>query len=331
VRVAALIVTHNRRQTLAATLPRVLAEAVDRVMVVDNSSTDDTGPWLAAQDDPRVEVLRLAENTGGAGGFAAGLAALMAGPQAPDWTVLFDDDAWPCPGAIAAFREGAAGADPGAGPGGLGAIAAAVIYPDGRASEMNRPALNPFWHPGVFLRTLFGGGRGGFHLADAELAAGAAPREVDTASFVGFFVSRGARARAGLPEAGLFIYGDDLLYCLKLRRAGFRILSLPAVRFVHDCATLGAGFHYRPLWKIYYHCRNGVSVARAAAGPVVFPFALAWYLVVWWRRSRHCPADLRPLYRQLMWRGVRDGLMGRRGRISDVHSIAALAPTPPTG
>ena len=36
---------------------------------------------------------------------------------------------------------------------------------------------------------------------------------------------------------------------------------VPALRFTHDCGTMGDGFVYRPLWKIYYHCRNGVSIA----------------------------------------------------------------------
>ena len=200
-------------------------------------------------------------------------------------------------------------------------IAAAVRHPDGTLSEMNRCGLNPFWHGGIFLAAL-GGGRAGFHLKDADFAPDAAPRAVDVASFVGFFVSRGAVAKGGLPDPGLFIYGDDLLYSLRLRKAGVPIRLDPAIRFRHDCATMGAGFHYRPLWKIYYHCRNGVSIAYQAAGPVVFPAALLYYLTVWWRRSRHVPPAERPLYRRLLWRGVRDGLLRRRGRNDAVHRLA---------
>ncbi len=84
---------------------------------------------------------------------------------------------------------------------------------------------------------------------------------------------------------------------------------------------MGTGYHYRPLWKIYYHCRNGVSIAYQAAGPVVFPAALLYYLAVWWRRSRHCPVADRPLYRRLLLRGVRDGLLRRRGRNDAVHRL----------
>lgn len=324
-RIAALIVTYNRKNVLEQTLQKVLAEPFEKILIVDNASTDGTDAVLAALPrDARVHVQRLSENTGGAGGFAAGLATLMAQDTPPDWTVLFDDDAWPDAGAIDRFRSEvvrlAAQADPGAP---LGAIAAAVTHPDGRISEMNRPGRNPFWSLSLFLRTALGRGRAGFHVTDTDLAADTPARPIDTASFVGFFVHRDAVARVGLPEAGLFIYGDDVLYSLTLRRAGFAIALAPAVRFIHDCATMDTGFVYRPLWKTYYHCRNGVSIARAAAGPIIFPAALLYYILTWWRRGRACPAPERPTYWHFMRTGLWDGIRHRRGRNAAVHARAA--------
>jgi GT2 family glycosyltransferase len=203
-------------------------------------------------------------------------------------------------------------------------VGAAVRLPDGRLSEMNRPGRNPFASLGTLLGALRRG-REGFHAQEADLAPDAAPYPADTISFVGYFVSRGAVAVGGLPEAGLFIYGDDLLYSLRLRKRGIPLLLDPAIRFTHDCGSFGAGMHYRPLWKIYYHARNGVSIAWMAGGPLIFPAALCYYLVVWWGRSRHCPPEQRPTYRRLMWRGLRDGLLCRRGRNPEAHRIAALA------
>jgi hypothetical protein len=95
----------------------------------------------------------------------------------------------------------------------------------------------------------------------------------------------------------------------------------PMIRFTHDCGTMGDGFVYRPLWKIYYHCRNGVSIARQAAGPLIFPLALVYYTVIWWRRGQACPKDLRPTYYRMMRMGLRDGLLRRRGRKDAVHAI----------
>ena len=317
-RLAAVVVTYNRLEQLRTTLARLLAEAVDHVVVVDNASTRDTADWLAAQDDPRLLVLRLPENRGGAGGFEAGLAAARDAFD-PDWYVLMDDDARPAPGALARFRDESALLEPD-----IGCVAAAVFYPDGTLCEMNRPSQNPFWHPGVLWKTLLRGSRAGFHVPDAAFAPDAPVRPLDVASFVGYFVDRRTLGAVGLPEGGLFIYGDDVLYSLRLRRAGIGMVLMPAVRFEHDCGTMGEGFVYRPLWKIYYHCRNGVSIARQAAGPVVFPAALAYYALIWWRRGRlyDDPAERR-LYRRFMARGLRDGLLRRRGRNDEVHEAAA--------
>lgn len=315
----AVVVTFNRLDQLKVTLARLSDSATDHIVIVDNASTDGTADWLAAQDIPGLHVLTLPENTGGAGGFEAGMR--YAYDQLPsDWVVLMDDDARPEQGALTTFR-----AELDTVSGKMDAVAAAVFYPNGTLCEMNRPSRNPFWHPRLFARTLLRGSRAGFHLPDAAFAPDAGGRDIDIASFVGYFVSRRAIATAGLPEGGLFIYGDDVLYSLRLRRAGLRLCLVPSVRFEHDCGTMGDGFVYRPLWKIYYHCRNGVSIARLAAGPLVFPAALAWYVIVWWRRGNRCPAPERPLYRRMMWQGLRDGLRGRRGRNDAIH---ALAPAP---
>ena len=313
---AAIVVTHNRLEPLKITVARLLSEAADHIIVVDNASTDDTADWLNTQNDTRLHVIRLATNTGGAGGFEAGM-AFARDTLDPDWVVLMDDDARPALGALACFARETADIDPDTGE--YGCIAAAVFYPDGTICEMNRPSRNPFWHLGLFGKTLLTGSRTGFHLNDAAFAPDASAVDIDVASFVGYFVSRGTIAKAGLPEGGLFIYGDDVLYSLRLRRAGLRIAMNPAVRFEHACGTLGDGFVYRPVWKIYYHCRNGVAIARQAAGPLIFPAALAYYIAIWWRRGRHCTDQERPVYRKMMRAGLRDGLLGRRGRNDAIH------------
>ena len=323
-KLAAIVVTFNRLAQLQITLPALRDQQVDHIVVVDNASTDGTHDWLATQADARVHILTLSDNTGGAGGFESGMAYAKASLD-PDWVVLMDDDARPDPGALTLFRSEIPQLEtsfPN-----LGTIAAAVFYPDGKLCEMNRPSRNPFWHPGLFVQTLFKGTRSGFHLTDADYAPDAPAIPIDVASFVGYFVKAAAWKHAGLPEGGLFIYGDDVLYSLRLRRAGFAMAFAPMIRFTHDCGTMGDGFVYRPLWKIYYHCRNGVAIARQAAGSLIFPLALAYYTLIWARRGRHCKGAERRLYYAMMRRGLRDGLLGRRGRVDAVHdAVRGLVP-----
>ncbi len=317
-RLAALVVTYNRKAQLQVTLDRLVGEKVDVILVVDNASTDGTTDYLKTLDNPRLHVMRLQQNSGGAGGFEQGLRAIS-NRFDPDWCVLMDDDARPFPGALAQFRSQAETLESA----GYDAIAAAVFYPDGEICDMNRPSRNPFWHAADFARTLLGGGRGGFHVGDLDYAS-TQPVPIDATSFVGFFLSRNALARAGFPDGKLFIYGDDVIYTLKLTAAGGRIGFLPPLRFEHDCTTYqtGGGDIYRPLWKVYYNYRNSLLAYRVAAGPVLFWPVLVMAVVKWRIRARHAGADRRA-YLTLFRMAVSDALSGRRDR--DIKAIRTIA------
>lgn len=317
--VAAVVVTRNRLAQLRATLARLLAEPLAWICIVDNGACagDGAAAWLAGQSDPRLIVLSPPRNLGGAGGFALGLARLEALAD-PDWIVVMDDDARPEPGAIARFRA--------APPPGWDAVAAAVRDPAGRIAEMNRPARNPFANARRFVATL-AVGRPAFHLTDADYLADA-PAEIDIASFVGLFLSRRARQVGGLPDARLFIYGDDVLHSLRMRALGLRIGFDPRIRFEHDCTTLhGSAWIYRPLWKAYYHHRNLLLVFRAAAGRWLFaPLALL-HLARWLLRARHYRGAERRVYLRLLRLAVLDGLRGQLGRPHE--EVLALAEAGP--
>ena len=300
-RIAAVVVTHNRLAELRKTVDALLREPLDHVVIVDNASRDGTADAIRALRDDRIVLLSLTENRGGAGGFAAGM-TYCARRLDPDWTVLMDDDARPMEGAIARFRALRPGA---------AAVAAAAFLPDGTVCEMNRPFRNPFRDHRAFLKTLVRGRRG-FHLGDAQYRSDRV-QDVDGASFVGFFVSRRAVDCIGFPDRRLFIYGDDLDYCLRLRAAGERIEFAPGVRFTHDCGTFPHGAAaYRPIWKVYYNYRNGLLAYRKASGrlfPVLVPIVLVKGTLLSRRYGRQAPLFLR-----FLGLAVLDGLRGRTTR-----------------
>ncbi|WP_338055553.1 glycosyltransferase [Shimia biformata] len=314
---AAVIVTYNRLDKLQATVARFLespALELAHLVVVDNASSDGTADWLATQTDPRLSVLRMASNTGGAGGFEAGMRHAVAGFD-PDWLLLTDDDGRPAPGALAAFHALDLSR--------WDAVAAAVYFPDGAICEMNRPSRNPFWHGREFLRTLLrGGGRNGFHLDPAAYDAGVG-RPVDITSFVGFFISRAGVVQAGYPDPGLFIYGDDGIYTLELSRRGGRIGFEPSVRFEHDCSTFGSDQRgrFRPLWKVYYYHRNLLLLYRLAAGWLFWPL-MCLILPKWLLKVRYHKGERRAFLR-LLGAAVGDGLRRRLGR--GLAAVTALA------
>lgn len=320
-RLIAVVVTFNRLAHIKLTVPRLLSEPIDRVVVVDNGSTDGSREWLRAQVDDRLRVVESPVNGGGAGGIEMGMRTAMA-EDAPDWLIIMDDDARPEPGAIAQFRQmNLEGAD---------AVSGGAYMPDGTVCEMNRPSINPFWHRGMLWKTLLKG-RMGFHVSDAAYEE-AGLKDIDAGSFVGLFVSRKVVEAVGYPDGRLFIYGDDVMYTLGLSKAGFRLVFAPSVRFEHDCSAVagwGSGPKvYRPYWKIYYNYRNGLLMYRMAAGPLFF-WPVLVLSVLRWVRSAGAYGEDRAIYLKLLRLGILDALRNRRDRTHAEIMAIAEAPTPP--
>src|SRR5215207_4094848 len=110
--VAAVVVTYNRVDKLGRVIDSILAQSrpVDRLVIVDNASTDSTPELLAGYSgNPKVEVVRLDKNTGGAGGFATGME--RAYERGADWVWIMDDGCYTEDLALAKLLEGNAAAE----------------------------------------------------------------------------------------------------------------------------------------------------------------------------------------------------------------------------
>lgn len=302
-KLVAVVVTHDRLAHLQRTLRRLLAEPASHlaaIVVVNNASGDDTARWLDSLDMPRLDVLHLPRNMGGAGGFALGMEHACR-VHDPDWLLLMDDDARPVPGALAEFHCG--------NPARWDAIAGAAYHPQGQICDINRPTRDPFAQLSTLLHSLRAG-REGFHLGPEDYARDS-PVQIDGASFVGLFLSRRALALAGLPDSRLFVYGDDAIYTLRLSRAGGRMAFFPRIRFEHDTTPLpvvpGVQADW-PVWKAYYLHRNALILYRLAAGRLFWPVCVI-VLFRWALRLLRYRGS-RPAFLRLALRGVWHGLRG---------------------
>lgn len=98
--VLALVLTYNAPRALARCLAGIAMQTVPprAVVVVDNDSATPTADVVAGVGGLDVSVLRLAENTGPAGGHAAGLRCFLAGDLPLAW--VMDDDCVPEPSCL---------------------------------------------------------------------------------------------------------------------------------------------------------------------------------------------------------------------------------------
>jgi rhamnopyranosyl-N-acetylglucosaminyl-diphospho-decaprenol beta-1,3/1,4-galactofuranosyltransferase len=304
-RVVAVVVTFNRRDLLLESLAAVTAQtrAPDTVIVVDNASTDGTAAEVRARY-PSVRLAGLTRNTGGAGGFAAGLALALA--DGADLVWLMDDDTVPEPGALAALLAARAGYAPR--PPAL--VASRVLWTDGRAHPMNTPRTKPF-------------------ATRAERQAASAVRcvPVRSASFVSILVDGAVCRERGLPQAGYFLWNDDFEFTTRLLRGQAGLLC-PASVVVHKTRTFGST-DVDPGERFFYEVRNKIWTLRGRTA--LAPAERVLYggsTLRRWARTFARSSDRRTLRRALA-RGAAAGVRTSPRPTDEVLAAAGLPTCPP--
>ena len=253
--VVAVVVTYNRKNLLLECLGGLARQSrpVDGLVLVDNASTDGTPTLLFEQglvdrlpEDPfpaiqefrtrpkllgglPTIVLRMNENTGGAGGFHEGLRRAYI--EGADWIWLMDDDIEPdagCLEGLLSFSEISRCLHP------------RKYFQNGVAHE---------WEGYYDLRT----GRRIFQ-EDPSFKKGFAFCTTNTGCFEGMLVHRSIVDAIGYPDQRFFIGMDDSLY-------GFMAHFHTPVLYLRDpfvTKKADAPVGYTPISNrsLYYGMRN---------------------------------------------------------------------------
>ena len=253
-RIVAVAVTFNRRDLVTRLVTETGRGTVlpDEILVVDNASTDDTVEVMRGLESPvPVTVVELGRNTGGAGGFHAGLAAAL--ERGADLVWMMDDDGAPAPDCLELLLPHMADHD---------FVGPAVV------AEQDESRL-------CFPIRLPGRTRVVHRMADVEAAAVDGLVADVVIPFNGVLVTRDLVERIGLVREEFFIWGDDVEYLWRARRAGARIATVVAARFRHPATDdLGTPimfgrttYNHSPSdLKHYCMCRNNVANLKEYVG-----------------------------------------------------------------
>ena len=216
--VSAVIVTYNALPWLERCLESV--RGVETV-VVDNGSTDGTVA-LARERFPEARVVEQ-ENRGLAAGWNAGLERTSGG-----YVLFLNSDAWLADGTLQRLVE-FADTHPEA-----AVVGPRLRYPDGRLQRSVRgfPTLWRLATEYFFLRKLaprsralnsFYGGR-----FDHDEV-----REVDFLLGACLLVRRAAVDDVGAADDSFFLFSEEVDWCYRFRRAGWKVLFFPGAEAFH--------------------------------------------------------------------------------------------------
>lgn len=262
-----------------------------QTVVLDNASTDGS-PLAIPSAFPAVRLIELRENRGYAGNNNVGIrAALDLGAA---WVLVLNEDVVLAADAVSRLVE------VGEGHGKIGLVGPMVFH--SQEPEVIQSAggmLDRGWrsrHEGQNERD-----QGQYR----------EPRLVDWVSGCALLARREMIEQVGVLDDRFFYYWEETEWCLRARRAGWRVLTAPASKVWHK----GVQRHYHPSPDVtYYSTRNRLLMLDKHGAPMsvwlsasaeIARTLLAWTLRPKWRAMR--------THRDAMWQGMTDFLRRRWG------------------
>jgi N-acetylglucosaminyl-diphospho-decaprenol L-rhamnosyltransferase len=237
--VAVVLVTYQSERDLAmclGSLERAAGPHPLEVVVVDNASTD------ASVEIARSYGAKVLENHANLG-LSRAINTGVAVTGAP-WLLIVNPDTWLSPGSLRRLLATAA-ADPR-----IGCVGPHLANPDGSDYPTGRrfpsllmgalhAALAPMWPDNPATRR--------YHMAGADRSR---PLEVDWVSGACMLLRRHAFEQVGRFDPGYFMYFEEMDLCLRLRRAGWRVLLDPLAEVKH---VVGGSTPSPPNRKVVHH------------------------------------------------------------------------------
>ena len=220
-----------------------------KIIVVDNNSNEEHRNIIKNLKDENGELIDidwLQDNTGGAGGIAAGMKRMQDSYKA-DWMWIMDDDAFPTENCLEKLLEGANQLD------NIGFVAPLIYGVENKRYQL--------YHHKMFNGNLIEATRPIKDISDINGKV-----EIEANAFVGPLFPVSVVNDMGIAKAGLFIYGDDTEFTYRITRKYKGYVIGNAVINHRDPGIAGNNFsNPKAWWKDYYEIRNNVLFIKEFA------------------------------------------------------------------
>ncbi|MEN8140603.1 MAG: glycosyltransferase family 2 protein [Thermodesulfobacteriota bacterium] len=254
-----VILTWNSERHIENCLAAILAHVEGdfspyEIFVVDNGSNDKTREIIDHFRGVYPEIVKpiyLKTNTGTT--YSRNMALKQA---SGDYVVVLDSDVVVCPSFLEVL-VGAINDSPD-----IGMVVPKMIYADGRfqKSTDSFPTLTSKLWRYFFLKKMEETG-GQECLSGQNI-------EVDYAISAFWLLKKDVVARVGLLDENIFYAPEDVDYCLRVWKAGFKIVYVAGCEIVHDAQEISRGFRVnKALWEhikglAYYFLKHKYCFVR---------------------------------------------------------------------
>lgn len=273
--VSVVIINYNAGLLLTDCVEAAIAQS-QQVIIVDNASSDSSLSELQKRypTEPRLQIIRLNKNIGFAAGCNIGLKAATA-----PFVLFLNPDCVLSPDAVALLLQVMAEDDR------VGMVGGRLLNPDGSEQGGSRRAIPTPWRSLVRAIGLYRLAKYSprlfcdFHLHHQPLPE--KPIEVEAISGALMLVRREAIAQVGVWDEGYFLHCEDLDWCMRFRKKGWKIVFVPQVQVLH---YKGVCSQNRPIF-VEWHKHRGMAHFYQKFFRNQYPGILMWLVMagIWMR------------------------------------------------
>lgn len=278
-----LLVTYNRAFRLHTVVSALLNQAVParKIIIVDNNSDDHTRAVLSEFKGDSIVYLNTGDNIGHGAGIAYGLSWYMANDYRDEWLMFAEDDSESTLDWAKSMIERIASSDYG------------MLVLDGQVHRLGSRR--------------------------SPKKDGVLPVDVDFGLLDGAIARSGLFKVVGVPVTDWFMMCDDLEYCTRIKKMGFKIGCVPN-HYVSILHLGGSGISKSTsMWRAYYQSRNHVHFVRIHLSA----YRLLDFLIMELKRILAALLVERNL-KKVVFRikGIWHGVMGVKGRNLDPKTLS---------